>query len=686
MSVVLFLSSLAHAGVAGIVGVSTGCDQPSIQAAVASAPSGATILIAPGVHHENVTLNSQPYARIAGADDATCTTEGTDPTKVTISGGGTGRTLLVPSHADTTIASLTLADGAATEGANLAVYGATVHLDNVHVRDGVATTYGGGAHAFGADLFLDADTRIHSNQAADGGGVSIRFAGLTMSDNAEVFGNSATGDGGGVLVWDRGVGTLGGDAMVHANVAQRGGGLGVSDATVDLTGDARIAFNTAATGGGVLLESRVVDSTLTLASGTEIVSNDAVDGGGVAALPVAQRTFLALAGGWVWDNDATQHGGGVYAEGGYVLLESGGAVHRNRAIRGGGVHATSTTVDLTDQSLVLLNDATDDGGGLWLDDAEVRMDAGIVMSNTSGADGGGWWSRDSQWDVTGGLTLGNQAEGHGGGFYAQSEDLTLTGADVHSNDAGVDGGGIYTFFSDLHLTNVHVDGNTATRGGGLYLEESTLTFDQSDDCDPMALPANTYCSELRDNEASSDGGGLLLDDKAGLLSGVAVLGNLSSIGSGLTVDAGASLTVEDSLVADNVVLPTGLGFGATVRAVGYVTLRRSTLAGNLGTGVRTYAASSSAIVDRSIVWGNVAGAGHHSVVGGIAYLDSTSQGGTGPYSGSFDPADPMFFTTARGDYRLPWLSPAFKILSGPRIGLDQLVIPAGAPSNRGAFE
>jgi predicted outer membrane repeat protein len=160
-------------------------------------------------------------------------------------------------------------------------------------------------------------------------------------------------------------------------------------------------------------------------------------------------------------------GGNVEGFGGAILsighlTLSGCVVRDNEATAGGGVAVTLGTLQVYDSD-IRLNRAGVAGGGIYFFGSQMEVAHTLIRENTSAGSGGG-------------LCLDSQT----------APDITtvkLNHVEVTNNSAThLHGGGIYSAATSVLVTGGSViNSNTAwgenARGGGVYLEAGTMTFD-----------------------------------------------------------------------------------------------------------------------------------------------------------------------------------------------------------------
>ncbi len=306
--------------------------------------------------------------------------------------------------------------------------------------------YGGGI--FISSNFVISDTLICNNNAtsAYGGGIykSSSSATLNASDlkflqlNNNAAGKTATGGGGGAY--------LGGSASVGADFSNA--------KFFEVTG------NTASyVGGGIYSVGP-----FTLRSATINNNEAASHGGGVYASNLltlsGNNTFMRNKAGWTGTAYTTTavYGGGIYANGNFILSDTLICNYNGAASVGGGLYkGSASTIDATGLKFLQLNNnaagqgTIQGGGGAYLNGATITTDFSKVVSAE---------------------IIGNTVTGGGGGIFSVGP-LLLSNALVNSNTSGTNGGGVYAS-NALTLKNVtasynkagYLNGTWQTSGGG----------------------------------------------------------------------------------------------------------------------------------------------------------------------------------------------------------------------------
>ena len=487
------------------------------------------------------------------------------------------------------------------------------------------------------------DLTIEENQGKQGGGVHIENSQNVTIDNCTIQNNKTTevskngtdvsvGAGGGVYISNSGV--IIRDSTIQSNTGTRGGGVYVEKgSTVDVK-DSKIDKNIATDvpsdepnsnkglGGGIYS----FDSTLTVTDSTIsdneakgstslIISNDGElssstlgnGGGGICA--VGKKSDVTLDKVTVTGNKATSNvstnlgaGGGIEAQGGKLTVKDSTISNNNARGNGGGIFSAEGNVLDVSGSTIQGNKA-DNGGGIHTGEARD-------VSKTP-----------SKATITDTKILENEAigSGEGGGVHVGTRaDATLKGCTVANNKSVSTGGGIAAKLSTVTLDDTTVENNQAVNGGGLFHLGIAV---------PGSLTLQNG-SVIRNNTASSMGGGLFLWGNVGLKSeNSEISGNKALYGAGIAASqytanfASPKLELVDTKVNNNGDANTVMGGGIYAASGVTVTSKNTKFLGNTassGGGILLYL-NSSADLNNSEVSGNKAtGNG-----GGVYVYDAT---------------------------------------------------------------
>ncbi len=243
-----------------------------------------------------------------------------------------------------------------------------------------------GLAGFTANINLNTVTISNNhadNGASEGGGLYFNSPyGATLT-NCSITGNTAkTGAG----IQNAGGTTapiilaISGGSITNNVAAMAGGGLSHdgSPTTTTVT-NCSITGNTAnGNGGGV----RVINGIVTLDGVT--LSNNTADN----------------------DNNSTGDGGGIFRNGGTLNLNNTIAVGANSAVNGGGIANISGNLSKTSGLLTVANNnAKNHGGGLFLTGGTINLQKSAIVSNTANSDNSGGGEGGAIYNGGGSLTL-----------------------------------------------------------------------------------------------------------------------------------------------------------------------------------------------------------------------------------------------------------------------------------------
>jgi hypothetical protein len=260
-------------------------DQPAIQAAIAAAAGGDTVLVAPGTYVENLNFLGK----------AITVTSSQGPLVTVIDGNQSGSVVTFNSG----------------EGPSSSLNGFTIR----NGKAGGPALRGGGIRIENASPTITGNI-IANNSAGDGGGgISSSFGspliqGNTIADNGQIVGWSGGVGGGGVSVVGASSARLVNNAIV-GNSWSNGGGVSLFAAGTPTLEINLISNNSASSqGGGV----RLVNQSDALMVQNIIVGNTAGTGGGVSWLVPSGARGPFLINNTISENDSAQ-GSGVFADG-----------------------------------------------------------------------------------------------------------------------------------------------------------------------------------------------------------------------------------------------------------------------------------------------------------------------------------------------------------------------------------
>lgn len=488
------------------------------------------------------------------------------------------------------------------------------------------------------------DLTIEDNKGTQGGGVHIENSQNVTIDHCTIQNNKTTevspntgasvdiGAGGGVFVSDKSRVTIQNGSTIQGNTGTRGGGIYVENSTVEVK-NSMIDGNTAddvpkkapnsnkGLGGGIYSYESTLTVTDSTISGNEAkgstsliwynskneISSEALGNGGGGICAVGKKSDVTLDGVTVTGNKATYSkkgtGAGIEAQGGSLTVKDSTISNNEAQGNGGGIFSAEGNVLDVSGSTIQGNKA-DNGGGIHMGEAR----------DTS--------KTPSKATITDTRILENEAigSGEGGGVYVGGPraDATLKGCTVANNKSVSTGGGIAAKLGTVTLDDTTVENNQAVNGGGLFHLGIAV---------PGSLTLQNG-SIIRNNTASSMGGGLFLWGNVGLKSDNSeISGNKALYGAGIAASqytanfASPKLELVDTKVNSNGDANTVMG-GGIYAAQGVVLNAKNTKfldnTAKSGGGILLWS-NSSADLNNSEVSGNKAtGDG-----GGVYVYDAT---------------------------------------------------------------
>ena len=518
-TLLLFFSAVPLLLAATITVTSTADDGTgTLRQAVRDAVAGDVIRFAPSTNGTPIVLEDD---RIVVNKSIQIIGNGMDQT--ILSGGSEVRIFSIDGSSTVQISKLTIRDGFAAIGGGVRVRAnSTLRMESVIIREcaasGASATQGGGGIYNQGSVFL---TRV------------------MITDNTALGTN---GSGGGILNGPGGFIQVA-LSFITNNQANRAGG-GIEDASggmdESVVGSSFITNNTAlgTPGNGGAIHVGGIGN-LRIAACTITGNVAASEGGGVwmgtGQLDVRQTT---IDDNEAQGDDADEGGGGLYNDGGTMLVNPDTRVTNNRATgasgSGGGILNNFAVVSGTEgpdtiRGFLRLNDATVA--------SNTAMRAGGGIEHAAGAGDGSiplllvYNSRvDSNVVMT--------SPGNGGGIHVGGNGMSnITRSSVSNNSAGAEGGGLWNGVGRMVVRNTVVDSNVALGddasqgGGGLYNNGGTLIVNPG--------------TRVTNNEASGTSG-----------SGGGILNALATIGE---EDFAGTLRVNDATIANNTAMRAGGG-------------------------------------------------------------------------------------------------------------------------------
>ena len=420
---------------------------------------------------------------------------------------------------DVTITQPLLIRGTSTNPTILDLKGHVLKLNSsIYGGDAVGSVIvvDNGAHFTLQDSDPDAQHKLGSKS------VSLAEVGSSFTWNADIYviddsGTAGTVTGGVItggtgIAWLKQVWGDGTDSPSSLPTYTGGGVFVGSDATFKMTGGNIVGCTATQNGGGVALCSGTGgnETTFTMTGG-RIVGCTALFGGGVQTAAYVDGTvfgsIFTLAGGTIQDCTAGQSGGGVYAEGKFIM-SGNSTIEKCTAIGeggfGGGVATGSNTIaEFTMKGGTIKScTAGDSGGGVHHQGGTFTMEGGTITDCTAGQKGGGVCISGSSkpaMDAQGGSVDGGvYVYGVGNGMYGKLTNTSANGSTIfyakngnaivkHGENAAIEGKQVKFMNGDtLYAETVAKDGGgkisepvAPTKAGnhfmGWYTQETSGT-------------------------------------------------------------------------------------------------------------------------------------------------------------------------------------------------------------------
>ena len=365
----------------------------SLRADIAAAHNGDTIVFAPSLNGQTITLTK---GELLINKNLTIVGPGTGA--LTISGNNQSRVFEAAAGTQVALSGLTINNGFAVNGAGILVdTGAVLTVSNSTLSGNSASksqkyvaNWGGGIDNYGTATV--SNCTLTNNTSLGGGGGIYNHATLTVNNNSAVSGNTDVGiantgmatissstlsdnGGGGIYNFNSGTITVR-DSLLNGNFAYGDGG-GIHNGGTATISNCTFSGNTAPEyGGAIYSSSNFAGSGRLNVSGCTLSGNSSTHGSG-GAIYISGGT-ATISGCTLSDNTAAFTGGGIYVYHGTVTV-SGSTLSGNSAYDGGGLYVSiGGTVTVENSSSITGNSApvgfgadVDNLGVLYLDASSI---------------------------------------------------------------------------------------------------------------------------------------------------------------------------------------------------------------------------------------------------------------------------------------------------------------------------
>lgn len=316
----------------------------------------------------------------------------------------------------------------------------------------------------------------------------------------------------------------------------------------------------------------------------EIYGNESsLHGGGLSLITGIRVTGITcrLVNSKIHNNTSKNgNAGGVYIEGGNLIMEDGSSIIENtsNAGFGGGIYSSiyehegtvyNGTVTINGGE-VSNNSAMYGGGGVYIDSGDFTITGGKISENTTSSidgEGGGVYVKDGTFTIENDALISkNTSCGNGGGVFAEGGIITINGGSISENifsNNSSGGGGIYlTDTAHLTMTGGKISNNypegkdlsNDTFGGGVYVSGGTFTMAGGE----ISNNYGFYGGGVATDGSFSMSGGTISgnivtssDGSKGNGSAVAVLDGLFTVSESITINGDVYLFDDQTITVSN---------------------------------------------------------------------------------------------------------------------------------------
>jgi hypothetical protein len=564
-------------------------------------------LILGNVNFNNNTTGASPGngggLHITGPGNSTITGSSFTMNMAAAEGGGVWNGSGEMSISDCTITNNTVVgDGANQGGGGVFNAGGTVTINageiNNNTTTGTSTSGGGILNDMGTLTVIGTMINGNTSIRAGGGIEDNSSAGGMMTLRAVTITNNTTGASPG-----------------------NGGGVHITGPGNSLIESCTVSSNEAsAEGGGLWNGAGLMTVNSTTLEGNIVIGDGADQGGG--GIFNAGGTIVVDACD-ILTNQSTgpsTSGGGILNDLGVLTVTNSSLVGNSTIRAGGGIEDNSAMGNTLTVTNVFLSENTTgaspgNGGGIHISGPGNSMiTACNVSDNTAAAEGGGLWNGTGFMTVRASLIAGNETNGNdanqgGAGLFNAGGTMMVDSCSISANIAlgtSASGGGILNDLGVLTVINSLIQDNTSVRAGGgiednslagntLILQDVSL-FNNSTGAAPgnggglhITGPGDSEISGcvVRENSASSEGGGLWNGTGLMTISGATIiesniaLGADADHGGGGIFNNGGDLNISDGTIVNQNLATGAAGSGGGLLSTdGEVTITDSEFSNN----------------------------------------------------------------------------------------------------------
>ncbi len=313
---------------------------------------------------------------------------------------------------------------------------------------------------------------------------------------------------------------------------------------IQLAVDAATSGDTAYVEAGTYTELLAINKSLDLiGEGSSTTTIDGDGGDTVVYIDSGSADWVvSLFGFTITGGESSNHGGGIYNDGGTLTVDNCIITGNSARQIGGGIFDNSTGTLTIKNSTISNNTSNNMGGGIgdWAGCTVIIENS--TISDNAAFDGGGISAMQSTWTIRnttidGNSTYAEDGYGYGGGIMNWGSDVTLEGCTISNNTATYLGGGIQNQ-STMTLISSTLFGNTALYGAGISsIHEITIQN-------------STIANNTATGAVDSSGGGILYQGIMTIANST-IAGNAAVQGGGIYNNATTIAEMVNSIVADN---------------------------------------------------------------------------------------------------------------------------------------
>ena len=230
-------------------------------------------------------------------------------------------------------------------------------------------------------------------------------------------------------------------------------------------------------------------------------------------------TRVEVIGGLITGGYNSGYGGGIYVNGGTLIMNAG-TIAGNKAEYGGGVYVASGSFSMSGSASVSGNN----GRGVYIGNGSFEMCGSALVSGNSGGgvyvyfnsfsmrdsasvsgngnrflNGGGVFIEYGRFSMSGSASIIDNMADHGGGvLMTNSSIFNMSGGKISDNSAKFSGGGVYVAgLGIFNLSNSpEISGNRAQKGGGVKFSAGTFNISGSPVISNNMTKSGTYASNV----------------------------------------------------------------------------------------------------------------------------------------------------------------------------------------------